>query len=444
MGAVYEARDDRLGRSVAIKVILDADATGDVRKRFLREAQAASALNHPNIVTVHEVGRDGDIDFIVMERISGRTLSDLIAFAPLPPRTTIEYAAQIASALATAHDAGLVHRDLKPGNIMVTPRGLVKVLDFGLALQTMPGDFSSTVTAQGVLAGTVAYMSPEQAQGQAVDSRSDVFAFGCVLYEMLTGRQAFHKENAIATLAAILHDEPAPIDPNVAPRALWRLVAKCLRKHPDDRWQHMSDVKQLLEDLAKDDEAPASVATDARLAAGGNGRRFGWPAIAAACAATAILVVIGFRFAPTTAPARTMDDQALFMVTADGGLTVSPAISRDGKLLAFASDRAKGDNLDIWVQQVGGREPLRLTQDPADESDPAFSPDDAMIAFRSEKGGGGVYVVPALGGTPVLLAAGGHNPRFSPDGRWIAYSVGGSALSSAGTAGVFVIGAGGG
>ena len=132
------------------------------------------------------------------------------------------------------------------------------------------------------------------------------------------------------------------------------------------------------------------------------------------------------------------------MVTADGGLTGFPALSRDGKLLAFASDRAKGDNLDIWVQQIGGREPLRITQDPADESDPAFSPDGAMIAFRSEKDGGGVYMVPALGGTPVLLAAGGRNPRFSPDGRWVAYSVGGGAVSTPGTAGVFVISAGGG
>ena len=411
----------------------------------MREAQAASALNHPNIVTVHEVGRDGDIDFIVMERIAGRTLSDTIGSSRLPPRTGLEYAAQIAGALAAAHDAGLVHRDLKPGNIMVTPRGLVKVLDFGLALQTAPGESSTTATSQGALAGTVSYMSPEQAQGKAVDSRSDVFGFGCVLYEMLTGRQAFHKENS---------GRHAGGDPSRRARA--------------DRSEHRA-----ARAVAPDRQVPAQASgrtlaahVGCEAAAGGPGERrrvageadrptpsprqvaalagFRWPTLAAACAATAVLVFVGLRLAPTTAPARAMDAQELFMVTADGGLTASPAISRDGKLLAFASDRAKGDNLDIWVQQVGGREPLRLTQDPADESDPAFSPDDAMIAFRSEKDRGGVYIVPALGGTPVLLAAGGRNPRFSPDGRWVAYSVGGGAVSSPGTAGVFVISAGGG
>jgi eukaryotic-like serine/threonine-protein kinase len=349
MGAVYEATDDRLGRSVAIKVILADHTDEDSRKRFVREAQAASALNHPNIVTVHEAGRDGDIDFIVMERIAGQTLSDAIGSARLPPRRALDYAAQIAGALAAAHDAGLVHRDLKPGNIMVTPRGLVKVLDFGLAVQTVPGALDTTVTSQGGVTGTVSYMSPEQAQGKPVDSRSDVFAFGCVLYEMLTGRQAFHTGNSIATLAAILHDEPAAVDPNAVPRPLRRLLAKCLRKHPDDRWQHMSDVKQLLEDLAKDDDSPADAAADTVVATSDRARRFGWPEIAAACGATAVLVFVGLRFVPATAPARTMDGRELFMVTADGGLTASPAISRDGKLLAFASDRAKGDNLDIWV-----------------------------------------------------------------------------------------------
>ena len=175
MGAVYEATDDRLGRAVAIKVILGDQPDGEGRKRFLREAQAASALNHPNIVTVHEVGRDGDIDFIVMERIAGLTLRDTIGSSRLPPRTILEYAAQIAGALAAAHDAGLVHRDLKPGNIMVTPRGLVKVLDFGLALQTAPGESSTTVTSQGVAVRHgvlhVARASPEQGRR---------FAIGCL------------------------------------------------------------------------------------------------------------------------------------------------------------------------------------------------------------------------------------------------------------------------
>ena len=446
MGAVYEATDDRLGRAVAIKVMLADRPDGEDRQRFVREAQAASALNHPNIVTVHEAGRDGDIDFIVMERIAGKTLSDVIRSSRLPLRKVLEYAAQIAGALAVAHDAGLVHRDLKPGNIMVTPRGLVKVLDFGLAVQATPSAFAATVTSLGSpagTAGTLSYMSPEQSEGKPVDSRSDVFAFGCVLYEMLTRRQAFHKENAVATLASILHDEPPPIDPNVAPRLLARLVAKCLRKNPDDRWQHMSDVKQLLDDLVKDDESPEAAPLHQEPSSG-RARRFPWVEIAAACAATAVLAFVAGRFVPAAVPASPTDDRALFMVTADAGLTAAPAISRDGKLLAFASDRAKGDNLDIWVQQIGGREPLRLTQDPADESEPAFSPDDATIAFRSEKDRGGIYIVPALGGTPVLLAARGRHPRFSPDGRWVAYAVGGEENSNPGTTGVFVINAGGG
>src|ERR1017187_8957470 len=173
-------------------------------------------------------------------------------------------------------------------------------------------------------------------------------------------------------------------------------------------------------------------------------RRFGWLAVAAGCAAGALAAYTVLRFLPSAGASAGTQSAVLHMVTADSGLTGYPAISRDGKLIAFASDRAKEDNLDIWVQQVGGRAPIRLTQDPEDESDPAFSPDGTMIAFRSEKNGGGVYLAPALGGSAVLLAPLGRNPRFSPDGRWVAYSVGGEAVSNAGSAGVFIISSGGG
>ena len=443
MGAVYEATDDLLGRPVAVKVILAGHQHDEGRKRFAREAQAASALNHPNIVTVYEAGREGDIDFIVMERIAGETLRDTMGPGGLAPRAVVHCAAQIAGALAAAHDAGIVHRDLKPTNIMVTERGLVKVVDFGLALQTLPAGEASSVH-QGRVVGTAQYMSPEQAQGRPVDSRSDVFSFGCVLYEMVTGRPAFKEDSAVGTLAAILHGEPAPLRPGQAPRPLVRLLFKCLQKNPGDRWQHMSDVKQLLEDMTRDFESSGEGPSIAQTAEVGRVRHLGWPMLAAACAGGALLAFAGLRLWPAPSSSRAGANAELRMITADGGLTGYPAISRDGKLLAFASDRAKEDNLDIWVQQIGGRDPLRLTLDPADESDPAFSADGTMIAFRSEKDGGGIYLVPALGGNPVLLASLGRNPRFSPDGRWVAYSVGGEAVSSPGSARVFVIEAGGG
>ncbi len=453
MGEVYKARDTRLNRLVAIKVLrgdLSASATG--RQRFTQEAKAASALNHPNIVTIYDIFEYDGMDCLVMEYIAGKTLHALIPRQGMPWNEALPIAVQVAEGLRKAHSAGIVHRDIKPSNVMVPGSGPVKILDFGLAKLAEPEALAADdntrtagpVTQAGAVVGTVSYMSPEQAQGKPVDSRSDIFSFGSVLYEMLTGRRAFQQDSAVGTMAAILHNDPAPLASPGLPRALSRILFKCLQKNPEDRWQDMGDVKQLLEDVAKDSQSPPDIQSSAQTAGAGHARRFGWPAVAAGCVAGALLAYAAFRAWPGPSASRAPATAVLHMVTADSGLTGFPAISRDGKLVAFASDRAGENNLDIWVQQIGGRDPIRLTQDPADESDPAFSPDGAMIAFRSEKDGGGIYLVPALGGTPVLLAPLGRNPRFSPDGRWVAYAVGGEAVSNPGSAGVFIVSAGGG
>ena len=452
MGWVYEATDEKLHRTVAIKVLPPGVIDEDQRKRFTREAQSASALNHPNIVTVHEVGRQGDIDFIVMERVAGDTLREEIVVKGLEPRTALRYAVQIADALAAAHDIGIVHRDLKPSNVMVTERGLVKVLDFGIAKHTAKLRQSAilddptadeSLTGLGQVVGTVSYMSPEQAQGKPVDPRSDIFSFGSVLFEMLTGQVAFH-DSHIGTRAAVVLNEPsfAPLPPSL-PRGVSRVLAKCLEKKPADRWQHISDVKLLLEDLLKEMDSPTG-ATPGGIPPGRLPRRFGWPVVVAACLVGALLAAGIFRLVRGSAPPPA-PEPILRMATADNGLSSFPALSRDGKLLAFASDRGNEGNLDIWLQQIGGRDPMRLTKDPADETDPTFSPDGALVAYRSEAGGGGIYMVPAIGaGEPVLVAPGGRNPRFSPDGQWIAYWTGREGSFVAGSARVFLVEAGGG
>lgn len=427
MGFVYEALDENLNRTVALKVLPMDHYDQASRLRFRREAETASALNHPNIVTVHEIGRDGDIDFIAMERISGRTLHKVIGGRPLPLLEAVRIATQIAGALAAAHEAGIVHRDLKPSNVMLTDRGLVKVLDFGLAKLvvqdtqlTAEGEVLSHV---GDVVGTSYYMSPEQALGKPVDARSDIFSFGSVLYELITGKRAFQRETIVAALVAISSFEPEPLRtlrPDV-PKLLESVFVKCTRKQPFERWQSLSDVRLILQDLAADLESatPAArqlVRDESRRQP--SGLRWLWPALGAGAAG--VLLTVGAQYA-WTPPATQPSVPVLRMVTAEKGLATAPALSRDGSLLAFASDRAGQGNLDIWIQQIGGAEPLRLTSDPADESTPAFSADGARVAFRSEKDGGGIYMVPALGGDPVLLAPRGRNPRFSPDGKSLTY-----------------------
>jgi len=272
MGEIYKAQDTRLNRVVAIKVLTSA-ATGDPdrRRRFIQEAQAASALNHPNIITIHDIVSAGGTDFMVMEFVSGKTLVELIPKGGLRVSQVLIYSVQMADALQAAHKAGIVHRDLKPANVMVTDSGLVKILDFGLAKLTDrgplnklsgPNDETRTMaeaplTVEGSIIGTVSYMSPEQAQGKKIDTRSDIFSFGVVLYEMVTGTRAFEGDSTLTTLSAILRDDVRPVA-ELAPEAppqLELMIQRCLRKSPDDRWQTMQDVQMALAALKHESDS---------------------------------------------------------------------------------------------------------------------------------------------------------------------------------------------
>jgi len=435
MGVVYKARDTHLDRFVALKILPPEKVADPERKqRFSQEAKSASALNHPGIITIHDIASDGGMDFIAMEYVEGKTLDRLIPRKGMPVKDTLKIGAEIADALAAAHSIGIIHRDIKPSNIMVSDQGRVKVLDFGLvklkeaaqAAESQTTETAPVLTDEGRILGTVYYMSPEQAEGKKVDARSDIFSFGSVLYEMVTGRRAFEGPSVISTLSAILHRDPKPVAETVldAPPELQRIVARCLRKAPERRFQSIADVSLVLRELGEDLQSgtpaiggvPPKGVSSPRA---GIGKR-GLLAAALVMAAVAGGYWMTRRRPPLAAP-------ALTRLTFDSGLTFEPALSPDGKLVAYASDRSGDGNLDIWVQQVAGGEAVRLTRHAADDREPAFSPDGDKIAFRSEREGGGIYVVPAIGGNERLIARHGRTPRFSPDGQWIAYWVGSAA-----------------
>ena len=433
MGAVYKAVDTHLDRPVAIK-LLPPDKVADIerRQRFVQEAKAASALRHPNIVVIHDIASDRGRDFMVMEFVEGRSLDLVIGRKGLKLNEVLGLAVQIADGLAKAHSAGIVHRDLKPTNVMVTPEGLVKILDFGLAklMEDIPaaeagrtmtmGQDEKPRTEEGYILGTAAYMSPEQAEGKKVDARSDVFSFGTVIYEMLTGQRAFGRDSRIKTLAAVLNEEPRPaasLSEGVPPE-LERVLARCLRKDPQRRWQTMSDLKVALQDLKEDSESGKLEAAPAP--ARRKNKRTAFVAAAASvlvmAAAAAVLKLVVFK------PKASVEYE-IIPLTFDSGLTSGPTLFPDGSLMAYASDREGNGNLDVWIQQVSGGKPLRLTNHPADDWFPSFSPDGSQIVFRSERDGGGVYVIDVLGGEPRRIAGKGFLPKFSPDGRWIVFFV---------------------
>lgn len=419
---VYRARDTKLNRDIAVKVLPVAFTNDPERKRrFVREAQAASALNHPNIITIYDIDTSAGVDFIAMEYVSGRTLDRLIPRQGMRTAEVLRYAVQMADALAAAHAVGIIHRDLKPGNVMVTESSLVKVLDFGLAKLTKkagPDEATETIgarpTEEGQILGTIAYMSPEQAQGLKLDARSDIFSFGAVLYEMLTGRRAFSGDTNMSTLAAILNREPQPLAATT-PRELDRIVTRCLRKDVARRFQTMADLKVALEELKE--ESDSGRLGPVEIASVPNRRR--WPLGVAA--AGIALAAAGGAWLLWNSRGKTISTQAnLRQLTHDAADTGLPALSPDGKLVAYHSDRAQPGKYDIWVQQTAGGPAIRLTKEGVNWS-PAFSADGSKIYFVCAVKTENICQISALGGEVRLIAADGRSPSVSPDGRSIAY-----------------------
>ena len=430
MGAVYRAHDLHLDRRVALKVLPQSQPLHrDHERRLVQEARAASALNHPGIITIYDVNTADGITYIAMEYLTGQTLARLIGPKGLPVLDALGYAVAIADAVSAAHVLGIVHRDLKPANVMITDSGQVKVLDFGLARVSEAGSSAAgmaiatmSATKDGVIMGTAPYMSPEQIHGAKVDARSDVFSFGVLLYEMISGSRPFEGASVFGTLSAVLEHE-APLlgqrAPEV-PREIERLVAWCLRKAPEKRPQQLADVKLELEEL-RNEFASGRLVTGAMpaIAAGRRANRAAWLAVAGA------VVVAGSAAAWVwTTRAPSVGARTLTRLTSDSGLSFYPALSPDGKWLAYASDRGGGGNLDIWLRQVSGGDAIQLTHGTEDTSEPSFSPDGGAIVFRNEANGGAIFEVPTLGGAARLIASGGRRPRVSPDGQWIAYWTG--------------------
>jgi len=438
MGEVYRARDTRLGREVAIKVLPTALGSDPERlKRFEREARSASALNHPNIVTIYDIGSADSVSYIAMELVKGEPLRTELAEGALPVRRLLQIGTQVADGLATAHASGIVHRDLKPENVMVTEDGHVKILDFGLAKLTQPDSSASgrtqapTVsgaTEEGVILGTVGYMSPEQALGKSVDFRSDQFSFGSILYEMATGRRPFQRGSAPQTLAAIIQDEPEPIAAinSKVPTPLRWIVDRCLTKEPRNRYAST-------EDLARDLATVRDRLSEATSAAGvlpaepvPTARRHWWiPAtIAAAILAAGIA---GWRLQQRDYFWKNPLAGARYTRFTDwAGTELDGAISSDGKFVVFQADR--GGSFDAWVGQVGGGEFLNLSKGLLNAANGTrgvgFSLDGAHVWLQvpsKTPGPNQLWLVPTLGGTPQLFLPKGIEATWSPDGSQIAY-----------------------
>ena len=444
MGEVYRARDTRLGRDVAIKVLPpDVAAREDVRARFEREARAISALNHPNICTLHDVGRDGDVEYLVMELLEGETLASLLGHGRLAADRAMKIAIEIATALDRAHKAGIVHRDLKPGNVMITKSG-AKLLDFGLArsaIRKTNHDATTIVNAnpiteEGMIVGTLEYMSPEQLEGKPTDARTDIFSFGCIVYEMFTGRRAFSGGSAASLISAIMSSEPpamSAIAP-VTPPALERLVRKCLAKNEDDRWQSAGDLATELQWIYEGSES-------APLRSRSASSTLAWSIAAAAL----LTLVAAIAFVARRPKEPLIPLRASFPIAADvmelNVLHTTLAVSPDGSAVAYIAtkDGKKG----LWLRRFADSEST-LVPNTEHVDFAIWSPDsqqlaigDAMRLMRMPVGGGdeiticdllpGSYKSASWGPNGVVVVAqlSGQVAKDDKDPLWRVSSAGG-------------------
>jgi Tol biopolymer transport system component len=447
MGEVYRASDSKLGREVALKILPPAAAADpERRQRFEREAKAVASLQHPHIVTIFSIEEAEGTHFFTMEIVRGKTLNDVIPTDGVPLDQLFEIGIPLADAVHAGHERGVIHRDLKPGNVMVDEAGHLKVLDFGLAkLVTVVDDNAQTMTArdstqEGRVLGTVAYMSPEQAEGKELDRRSDIFSLGVLLYEAATGKRPFTGDTPISMMSAILRDTPPSVTSlKPLPRHLGRIIQRCLEKSPDKRFQTARDVCNELEGLKREVEAgeiePLSGTSEgislARVRS--SARRMGllkWIGgivVAAAATAAVFYAIVSSRSEPDSA--FSLRSRPL---TSAAGVELAGSWSPDGSFFAY-SHSANGP-MDIFIRSTAGGDPVRLVESPSDDVNPAWSPDNRWIAFAADREGSvGIYLVPPLGGDERLLVetglavmnqggdAIGTSP-WSPDGKRLTFS----------------------